>query len=129
MSHGILTITKLVLVSIFLLSLTAACAKKQEPVGPAITAPLTPPATTPPSSPRRPTPTTVPEPAMPPLELLKERPIGSTALDALNRDSPLKPVFFAYDSAEISPEAQVLLKKNAELLTTYRPWTITIEGH
>jgi len=129
MSHGTLTIIKLVLISIFLLNLASACAKQQQPVEPIIT-PSSPPPTGTPSPPsRRLAPTTVPEPVMPPLELLEERPIESTTLDALNRDSPLKPIFFAYDSAEISPEAQVLLKQNAELLTTYRPWTITIEGH
>lgn len=129
MPHGALTITKLVLLSVFLLNLTAACAKKQQTIEPSIVPPLPPPTGTPSSPPRRPAPTTVPESAMPPLELLEERPIESTALDALNRDSPLKPIFFVYDSAEISQEAQVLLKQNAELLTTYQPWTITIEGH
>jgi peptidoglycan-associated lipoprotein len=129
MSHGTLTITKLVLISIFLLSMASACAKKQQPVEPRITPSLPLPTETPSLPPRRPTPTTVPEPIMPPLELLKEKQIESATLEALNRDSPLEPIFFAYDSSEISSEAQVILKQNVELLTTYRPWTITIEGH
>ena len=53
------------------------------------------------------------------------------SIDAINSaaDSPLKPVYFAYDSDEISDEARKVLAANAEVLKTYPSWIITIEGH
>jgi peptidoglycan-associated lipoprotein len=65
----------------------------------------------------------VAEPAM------AEDTMASRTLDELNRDSPLRPVFFALDSAEISPEAQQVLNANAEVLKKYPSWVVTIEGH
>jgi peptidoglycan-associated lipoprotein len=55
----------------------------------------------------------------------------SKSIDAINSaaDSPLKPVYFAYDSDEISEEAKKILAANAEVLKTYPTWIITIEGH
>jgi peptidoglycan-associated lipoprotein len=38
-------------------------------------------------------------------------------------------VFFAFDSAEITPEAQVILQRQAEWLRRYPNVTVTIEGH
>lgn len=55
--------------------------------------------------------------------------IASASLDELNRSSPLKPVFFDLDSAEVSPAAQAVLDGNAALLRRYGVWTVTIEGH
>jgi peptidoglycan-associated lipoprotein len=55
--------------------------------------------------------------------------IGGRSLDELNRDSPLKPVFFELDSSDITPEAQAALDANTALLKKYPTWTITIEGH
>jgi peptidoglycan-associated lipoprotein len=53
------------------------------------------------------------------------------SIDAINSaaDSPLKPVYFAYDSDEISEDAKKILAANAEVLKTYPTWVITIEGH
>ncbi len=65
---------------------------------------------------------------MPP-EPLAEDTIGSKSLDDLNRDSPLKPMFFELDSSEVSPEAQQILQANAEVLKKYPAWQVTIEGH
>ena len=39
--------------------------------------------------------------------------ISSASLDDLNRSSPLKPVFFEYDSSEIAGDAQAVLDENA----------------
>jgi peptidoglycan-associated lipoprotein len=64
-----------------------------------------------------------PEPALP------NDSISSASVDDLNRTSPLKPVFFELDSAEVSPEAQRVLDANATLLRQYSTWTVTIEGH
>ena len=51
------------------------------------------------------------------------------SLDDLNRDSPLQAVFFQFDSAEISPEGQSVLTRNADVLKKYATWAITVEGH
>ena len=53
------------------------------------------------------------------------------SIDEINSsaDAPLKPVFYAYDSDEISEEAKVVLAANAEVLKTYGTWVVTVEGH
>jgi peptidoglycan-associated lipoprotein len=65
---------------------------------------------------------------VPPEPVLDDR-ISSASLDDLNRDSPLKPVFFDYDSAEIAPDAQAVLAENAAILKRYSTWAVTVEGH
>ena len=65
----------------------------------------------------------VAEPAIP------EDTMASRSLDELNRDSPLRPAFFSYDSADVSSEAQQVLNVNAEMLKKYPNWVVTIEGH
>jgi peptidoglycan-associated lipoprotein len=58
------------------------------------------------------------------------RPWDSQPLDVINGpDSPLKPVFFAYDSDTLDDAARKVLNANAEVLKTYRSWVITVEGH
>ena len=69
------------------------------------------------------------EPIQVPPEPVPEDAVGSKSLDDLNRDSPLKPVFFELDSAELSPAAQSTLQENANVLKKYSTWQITIEGH
>jgi peptidoglycan-associated lipoprotein len=54
---------------------------------------------------------------------------ASASLDTLNRDSPLRPVFFELDSAEVGKEAQAVLDGNAALLKANPTWAVTIEGH
>ena len=49
---------------------------------------------------RRPQP--VPEPLAVPAEPVRDDAIASASLDDLNRNSPLKPVFFELDSSDIS---------------------------
>lgn len=55
--------------------------------------------------------------------------IGSKDLDALNRESPLAPVFFALDSFELSAEARSILQASAQALKQQPSWQITVEGH
>lgn len=55
--------------------------------------------------------------------------LSNSSIDELNRTSPLKPVFFELDSAEISSSAQVVLDENAGTLRKYASWIVTIEGH
>jgi peptidoglycan-associated lipoprotein len=64
-----------------------------------------------------------------PPEPVRDDRISSASLDDLNRNSPLKPVFFEYDSAEITPAARAVLDENAATLKSYSSWAITIEGH
>jgi peptidoglycan-associated lipoprotein len=54
---------------------------------------------------------------------------SSTSLDDLNRNSPLKPVFFALDSSEIDPAAKSVLDADAALLKQNSSWVVTVEGH
>lgn len=51
------------------------------------------------------------------------------SLDDLNRDSPLRPVFFDYDSSEVSDPGRAILQASAAVLKKYPAWVITIEGH
>lgn len=98
------------------------CAKKRPPVArPAPPPPAS--ATTPPP------PQPVAEPVVVPPEPIREDPVGSRSLDDLNRDSPFRPVFFEYDSAEVTTPAQAALNTNAELLKRYPTWVVTLEGH
>ena len=71
----------------------------------------------------------VAEPPIVPPEPAREDTIASASLDDLNRNSPLKPVFFDYDSAEVDGTGQAALDANAAVLKKYGTWTVTIEGH
>ena len=81
----------------------------------------------------------VPEPAPPPVEpepppppppvIEPEEELVTRSLAELNQDSPLQPVFFAYDSAEIDAASRRVLDGNAETLRRNPNWIITIEGH
>src|SRR6266581_1650048 len=51
------------------------------------------------------------------------------ALSVLIRNSPLKPLFFALDSAEVNAAGQTVLDADAAVLKKYASWTVTIEGH
>ena len=71
----------------------------------------------------------VSEPVPVPPEPVAEDTIGTKSLDDLNRDSPLKPVFFELDSADVSSEGQQILQANAAIVKKYPAWQITVEGH
>jgi peptidoglycan-associated lipoprotein len=64
-----------------------------------------------------------------PPEPVRDDAIASASLDDLNKNSPLKPVFFEYDSDELTPAAQQILNEDATVLKRYSSWTVTIEGH
>lgn len=115
------------LVLLVLMAVTAgACAKKQPPV--ARPAPPPPPGTADAARPPAP-PEPVPEPeGVPPMPITEDD-IGSRSLDDINRDSPLRPVFFALDQHDIDAQGQQVLQQNAEVLKRYPSWQITIEGH
>ena len=71
----------------------------------------------------------VAEPALVPPEPVPDDSISSASLDDLNRNSPLKPVFFGFNSSEMDEQAQTALNENAALMKRYPSWTVTIEGH
>ena len=111
---------------LLLVGLTGACGKKTPPVArPAPPPPATDSAAARPPAPPEP----VAEPTVVPPEPVPSDSISSASLDDLNRNSPLKPVFFDYDSAELAPLAQAALTENAAVLKRYSSWTVTIEGH
>ncbi len=72
-----------------------------------------------------------PPPAPPPIAppLAADVDIVSRDLEQLNRESPLRPVFFAYDSALLDPAGRRVLDANADVLRSNPTWIITIEGH
>jgi peptidoglycan-associated lipoprotein len=80
----------------------------------------------------RPAPPPVPPPTEPivvPAEPVRDDAIASASLDDLNRNSPLKPVYYELDSSELSAANQKTLDDDAALLKRYPTWTVTIEGH
>jgi peptidoglycan-associated lipoprotein len=109
---------------IILVTGASACAKKKPPVARPIPPP--PPTETTGVKPPAP-PEPVREAAPVPPEPLASDPLGD--IDIINKNSPFQPVFFAFDSAEIEGSAQQALNANAEILTKYQTWVITIEGH
>jgi peptidoglycan-associated lipoprotein len=109
------------------LAAAVACHKKAPPVA----RPAPPPPTTASTAPTRPPapPDPVREPTTVPAEPVRDDAIASASLDDLNRNSPLKPVFYELDSSDVSPTGQKVLDENAQLLKRYPAWAITIEGH
>ncbi|MEJ2080589.1 MAG: OmpA family protein, partial [Acidobacteriota bacterium] len=58
--------------------------------------------------------------------------ITETDLMALQKaieDGLVKPVFFAYDSAQLSPEARATLEQDSRMFRQYPDATIIVEGH
>ena len=102
------------------------CAKKKPPIA----RPIPPPpagstTVTPPPEPPAP----APEPTTVPAEPVAEDSIAAGSIDDINRNSPLKPLFFGLDVAEVDAEGQKVLQANADLLRRYATWQISIEGH
>jgi peptidoglycan-associated lipoprotein len=117
------------LIIVALVVATAACAKKQPPI---VAAPAPPPASAPaPAATATAAPpvrvdTPLPVPPLPPLA---EDAVVNRSLDDLNRDSPLKPVLFQVDSAELDDAGRAVAGANAEILKKNPAWVVTIEGH
>lgn len=106
---------------------SVACGKKKAPVLNPAPAPAST-GTTAPSRPPSP-PEPVNEPVIVPPEPVREDRISSASLDDLNRNSPLKPVFFELDSSDVSAPGKAVLEENAAVLKRYGTWAVTIEGH
>ena len=105
-----------------------ACHKKTAPV---VRPAPPPPATAGDNMPSRPPapPAPVNEPVVVPAEPVRDDAISSASIDDLNRNSPLKPVFYELDSSDVSPAGQKILDEDAVLLKRYTAWAVTIEGH
>lgn len=64
-----------------------------------------------------------------PPQPLSEDAVANRSLDDLNRDSPLKPVYFGLDSSDLDDVGRAAASANAEVLKKYSTWVVTIEGH
>src|SRR5262249_14908862 len=127
--YGATTVKRMACAVVMMAAVTAgACHKNRAPVlrPPPPSTPAT--TGTPPSRPPGP-PTPVTEPTVVPPEPVRSDDVSSVSLEEINKNSPLKPVFFEYDSDELSGDAKKVLDENASLLKRYGTWTITIEGH
>jgi peptidoglycan-associated lipoprotein len=122
----------LVVPAVFVVALSAACARNQPPVA----RPAPPPYTDsggvdaagrrPPAPPER----VAEQPPVAQEPAVEEAPsLDSKTLDELNKESPLQPVFFDFDSSEVSAAGQAVLDANADVLKRYPGWVVTIEGH
>jgi peptidoglycan-associated lipoprotein len=121
-SASVAVLTGLVVASLVL----GSCAPKKPPVA----RPLPPPPpTTPEAPPPPPPPARVAEAPVVTAPPVVEDPMASRSIDDLNRDSPMRIVYFDYDSAELSAEARAALDANAAVLKKYTTWAVTIEGH
>ena len=117
------------LAGVAVVSLSAwSCARNPTPVEPEVpdpppgaeqVAPITPPA---PRARQSPPPTPPPPP-------LPEEEIASRPLEEINREAPLQPVFFGYDSSEIDAAGRAVIETNADVLNRNPTWTVTVEGH
>ena len=122
------TLARLMLVASMVAA--AACGSKKAPVlAPTETANAeAPPADT--AAPAPPPRETLPPPvpAAPPVRD-ENLTASSASLDDLNRNSPLKPVFFALDSSEIDGPSKAILDADAAVLRQNARWVVTVEGH
>ena len=51
------------------------------------------------------------------------------SLDELNSTSPMDPVFFDYDAAEILPAGRSILQRNAAWMQRWTSTRVRVEGH
>jgi peptidoglycan-associated lipoprotein len=118
--------TTIVVAVTLAVALTAACGKKKP-----VTGPQPPPVEQPPAAvvPPTPPPPQRVEESTPVTPRLADDSIDNKSLDDLNRDSPLKPVFFPLDSSELDETGRAVATAHAEVLKKYTTWGITIEGH
>ena len=123
------TTFKLSLVVLVLLSAVSACNRRQPPV----LAPAPPPSVAAPpaitTATSKPAPPTRVEDLPVPAQPIADDSISNRTLDDLNRNSPLKPVFFAVDSADLDEAGRATAAANADVLKKYANWIVTIEGH
>ena len=118
---------RLMVLAVLMTVMVAACGKKPAPVARPMPPPITNAGGGDSTPPRPPTPVIEPPVVVPPMP--PDDSISGKSLDDLNRDSPLRPLFFALDSADVSEDGQKVLAENATLMKKYPTWSITVEGH
>ena len=120
---------KALLVLVLLMTVVvAAFNKSKPPVARQMPPPqITDTTNTAPPRPEPPQPVAEPPIVVPPMPA--EDMVSSRSIDDLNRDSPLKPLFFELDSSDVSADGQQVLQANAAVLKKYPGMQITIEGH
>ena len=105
----------------------SACKKKSPPIA----RPTPPPPPDDMTANRPPAPpepvTEAPPVAVPPEPSVSSADMGS--LDEINKKGILAPVFFEFDSAEMSSEGQAVLAKNADTMKQFPTWIVSVEGH
>ena len=122
---------RLLLGFVFLGLLASSCARNppavepEPPEPPPGAAQVTPVAPSAPGASQSATPFPPPEPLPP----LPEEEFVSRPLEEINREAPLQPVFFGYDSSEIDAVARAVIETNADVLSQNPTWVVAIEGH
>lgn len=106
---------------------TVSCVRNPPPVAPEPPPPPPPAEERPGPAPRLEPEPPPPAPVVPPIEADVD--IVSRDLEQLNRESPLRPVFFGYDSSDLDGPGRRVLEDNAAVLRDNPTWIITIEGH
>jgi len=101
----------------------AACAKKPPVAAPA------PPPPPPPTTPAPPPPPPPPPAPTPPPPLTEEQLFAKKTLEELNTERPLRDVFFAFDSSDLSDQSREWLQANTAWLKRWTATRITVEGH
>jgi len=121
-----------ILIPLVALVLVAGCATKKPPVS-APTTQVPPPAPFPGANQSGGTTTPADRPPAPPpvpdTGAVTSDPLADKSPEDINSNSPLKPVFFAFDSDELDDVARQALNDNAQVLKKYSTWVIAIEGH
>ena len=125
---NILTVRRVAILLLLLVTVTAgACGKKKPPIARPIPPPPSTGSTTVTPPPEPPTPAA--EPTTVPPQPVAEDSIAAGSIDDINRNSPLQPVFYGLDAAEVDTGGQRVLQTNAEVLRRYPSWQISVEGH
>ena len=106
-----------------------ACADDPPPVLPPPVADVTPIDDPPEIVPARPAEDFAPPPTPEPPILTPDDEIASRSLEELNRSMLLEPVFFLLDSAELDDRGRRVVEANAQMLSRFPTWNVTIEGH
>jgi peptidoglycan-associated lipoprotein len=112
-------------IALTLAVVTADCSRNKKPVAtpqPTPTLPAVPDA--PPAPPQR-----VEDAPLAQPKLGEDDGLANRSIDDLNRNSPLKPIFFLVDSADLDDGGRSIATANADVLKKNPTWAVTIEGH
>lgn len=117
-----------IVIGLVVVALAGGCARNKKPAATPQPAPtVTAPEETAPPAPRPPQ--RVEEATPVPPRLTSEGDLANRSIDDLNRNSPLKPIFFPLDSAELDDAGRAIATADADVLKKYGSWAITVEGH